>query len=259
MTSTTPLPSSPNPSSSLIDSVRQALLDLHRNPYPHIENPETCKKRASVALVIRIRPHFDHHKNTEAAQAQDAEAGSSSADPLEQFFAQKWVQEGDAEVVFIKRAARQGDRWTSHVALPGGKRDPEDADDKAVAIRETSEEIGLDLDSPDALFVGNLPERVVSTSWGKVPYDIDHAYFGFDRYNRTNYITESWFSVPLYFFGQSPICQLSTYSLEKLHPRTGCHSEFFSPRRCAHMNTSMYLIDLRDKEDQLSNPSLDPF
>jgi 8-oxo-dGTP pyrophosphatase MutT (NUDIX family) len=73
-------------------------------------------------------------------------------------------------VIFIKRAARVGDRWTSHVALPGGKRDPEDEDDRAVAIRETVEEIGLDLNSPDAFFVGNLPERVVSTSWGKVPY-----------------------------------------------------------------------------------------
>jgi 8-oxo-dGTP pyrophosphatase MutT (NUDIX family) len=79
------------------------------------------------------------------------------------------VQRGDPEVVFIKRAAREGDRWTSHVALPGGKRDPEDEDDKATAVRETSEEIGLDLNGRDAMFVGNLPERVVSTSWGKVP------------------------------------------------------------------------------------------
>lgn len=71
--------------------------------------------------------------------------------------------------MFIKRAAREGDRWTSHVALPGGKRDPEDEDDKATAVRETSEEIGLDLNGRDAMFVGNLPERVVSTSWGKVP------------------------------------------------------------------------------------------
>ncbi len=89
---------------------------------------------------------------------------------MEQFFSQPWAQEGDPEAVFIKRAARPGDRWTSHVALPGGKRDPEDADDKAVAVRETAEEIGLDLDSPNAFYVGNLPERVVSTSWGKVPY-----------------------------------------------------------------------------------------
>lgn len=79
------------------------------------------------------------------------------------------MQKGDPEVVFIKRAARVGDRWTSHVALPGGKRDPEDEDDKYTAVRETAEEIGLDLTTGDVVSVGNLPERVVSTSWGKVP------------------------------------------------------------------------------------------
>ena len=154
-------------SNSLVDSLRQTLLDLHQNPYPHIENPESCKKRASVALVVRVRPNYNHWPST--TSKEDAQPILSSTEQLERFFAQDWVREGDAEVVFIKRAARQGDRWTSHVALPGGKRDPGDADDKAVAVRETVEEIGLDLNSPDALFVGNLPERVVSTSWGKVP------------------------------------------------------------------------------------------
>lgn len=75
------------------------------------------------------------------------------------------MQNGDPEVVFIKRAAREGDRWTSHVALPGGKRDAEDESDRDVAVRETMEEIGLDLTSENAFYVGNLPERVVSTSW----------------------------------------------------------------------------------------------
>jgi 8-oxo-dGTP pyrophosphatase MutT (NUDIX family) len=63
-----------------------------------------------------------------------------------------------------------GDRWTGHVAFPGGKRDPEDTDDRAVAIRETSEEVGLDLTTNDYIYIGNLPERVVTTSWGSVPY-----------------------------------------------------------------------------------------
>jgi len=155
-----------NADSSLTDSLRQTLLDLHHNPYPHIENPDTCKKRASVALIIRVRPHFEHSPTKNSHTSED---NTSPEQRLDAFFNQEWVQKGDAEVVFIKRAARQGDRWTSHVALPGGKRDPEDEDDKAVAIRETSEEIGLDLTSSDALFVGNLPQRVVSTSWGKVP------------------------------------------------------------------------------------------
>lgn len=100
----------------------------------------------------------------ESTEHQDA------ATKLSNFFAQPWVQAGDPEVVFIKRAARVGDRWTSHVALPGGKRDPEDADDGATAIRETVEEIGLDLTDDSVVSVGNLPERVVKTSLGKVPF-----------------------------------------------------------------------------------------
>ncbi|KAE8449176.1 hypothetical protein EG329_008343 [Mollisiaceae sp. DMI_Dod_QoI] len=150
---------------ALINAVRDSLLSLIHDPYPYVPNPESCKKRASVSLIIRVRPHYEHWPSSCVAQAD-----SSSSDAfLHQFFDQSWVQHGDPEVVFIKRAARVGDRWTSHVALPGGKRDAEDADDKAVAIRETSEEIGLDLTTKDAFFVGNLPERVVSTSWGKVP------------------------------------------------------------------------------------------
>jgi len=89
---------------------------------------------------------------------------------LDSFFSQTWAQNGDPEVLFIKRAARPGDRWTSHVALPGGKRDPEDADDKATAIRETMEEVGIDLSNEQALFVGNLPQRVITTTdWGNTP------------------------------------------------------------------------------------------
>ncbi|KAI7647243.1 hypothetical protein KC322_g19292, partial [Hortaea werneckii] len=87
---------------------------------------------------------------------------------LDTFYAQDWVQHGDPEVLFIKRASRKGDRWTSHVALPGGKRDPEDADDQAAAIRESWEEVGLDVQA-HAISCGNLPQRLVTTHWGKKP------------------------------------------------------------------------------------------
>lgn len=160
-------PTANEDSSGLTTSLCTTLTDLSLNPYLHVPNPETCKKRASVALILRIRPHFNHYPSWSDVTSLDSKKPTSTQ--LEKFFAQEWVQRGDPEVVFIKRAAREGDRWTSHVALPGGKRDPEDEDDKATAIRETVEEIGLDLTAPEALFVGNLPERVVSTSWGKVP------------------------------------------------------------------------------------------
>ena len=153
----------PNITSSLLNT----LATLSQNPYPHVPNPASCKKRASVALILRIRPSHAHYPSWSDVASPDPKEPHSTQ--LENFFAQPWVQHGDPEIVFIKRAAREGDRWTSHVALPGGKRDLEDEDDKATAIRETVEEIGLDLKGSDALFVGNLPERVVSTSWGKVP------------------------------------------------------------------------------------------
>jgi 8-oxo-dGTP pyrophosphatase MutT (NUDIX family) len=90
-------------------------------------------------------------------------------DKLNAFFEQDWVKHGDPELLFIKRAARIGDKWNGHVALPGGKRDPEDDDDAVTAMREALEEVGIDLSPNNAIAVGNLPQRIVTTSWGKVP------------------------------------------------------------------------------------------
>jgi 8-oxo-dGTP pyrophosphatase MutT (NUDIX family) len=49
-------------------------------------------------------------------------------------------------VLLIRRAERAGDPWSGHFGLPGGRRDPEDADLGETARRETREEVGLDLD-----------------------------------------------------------------------------------------------------------------
>lgn len=51
----------------------------------------------------------------------------------------------DADILFIKRAEKQGDPWSGHMAFPGGHRELTDADLRAAAERETLEEIGLDL------------------------------------------------------------------------------------------------------------------
>ena len=40
------------------------------------------------------------------------------------------------------RTSRVGDKWSGHVAFPGGKREADDPDDRAAAARETAEEIG---------------------------------------------------------------------------------------------------------------------
>jgi len=64
-------------------------------------------------------------------------------------------------ILLIRRADRLGDPWSGHMALPGGRREAEDPDLLATVIRETHEEVGIDL-IPGQL-LGNLDDVVPRT------------------------------------------------------------------------------------------------
>jgi len=49
-------------------------------------------------------------------------------------------------ILLIKRAKREDDPWSGHVALPGGRRETQDKGLLETIIRETSEEVGITLD-----------------------------------------------------------------------------------------------------------------
>ena len=71
-------------------------------------------------------------------------------------------QAGEPELLLIKRAEHELDPWSGHVALPGGRHEPQDATLEETAVRETLEETGLDL-ARDSRILGTLDEISPST------------------------------------------------------------------------------------------------
>ena len=63
----------------------------------------------------------------------------------------------DLQLLFVKRADIIGDRWSGAVAFPGGRRDPDDANDMDTVFRESYEILGIPLSSSrDFIYLGRL-------------------------------------------------------------------------------------------------------
>lgn len=64
-------------------------------------------------------------------------------------------------MLVIRRAERAGDPWSGHMALPGGRQEGRDRDLVATAIRESREEVGIELTRTD--LAGALDDVVPRT------------------------------------------------------------------------------------------------
>lgn len=62
------------------------------------------------------------------------------------------------ELFFIERARHPNDPWSGNIGFPGGRREPDDADLRQTAERETREEVGIDLGG--ACYLGRLSDIV---------------------------------------------------------------------------------------------------
>lgn len=90
------------------------------------------------ALIARLADRLAARQSVVA----DAEASVRRAAVLAVF---RVATDGDLELLFIKRAEWEGDPWSGQVAFPGGRQEPADASLEETAVRETREELGVDV------------------------------------------------------------------------------------------------------------------
>ncbi len=81
-----------------------------------------------------------------------------------------------ARVLLMTRATVAGDPWSGQIALPGGHREPQDADLRATAVRETREELGVDL-TAHARYLGPLPPMQARARGRKLDMDVSPFVF----------------------------------------------------------------------------------
>lgn len=119
-----------------LDNIRAKL--ANRQPVPSEAGvAETLAESGGLNAVVQPAPLAGHRKAAVAAILRPSAAG-------------------ETEVLLIRRAERVGDPWSGHMAFPGGHQEPTDPDLFTTALRETLEEVGLDLTAHEHL--GQLDE-----------------------------------------------------------------------------------------------------
>jgi 8-oxo-dGTP pyrophosphatase MutT (NUDIX family) len=108
--------------------------------------------RITLALTARL-----HRLQERLARASNA----ADENPNLLWAAVALIVAPPESLLLIQRAERQGDPWSGHMALPGGRRDAVDQDLLATAIRESSEEVGISISRE--MLIGALPDVVPRT------------------------------------------------------------------------------------------------
>ncbi len=100
--------------------------------------PELDRPPDLDQIVARVR----RHSPVLAAEAHDRGLAAATALILHD------DSLSGPRVLLIERTVRESDHWSGHMALPGGRPHPSDPDLRATAVRETREEVGIQLPPP---------------------------------------------------------------------------------------------------------------
>lgn len=84
------------------------------------------------------------------------------------------------ELLLMRRVARDGDRWSGQISMPGGMASKDDRDSRATAQRETYEEVGLDLGSHGRV-LGRSDDQVAIAKGRPLPMAITPWVFALER------------------------------------------------------------------------------
>jgi 8-oxo-dGTP pyrophosphatase MutT (NUDIX family) len=97
--------------------------------------------------IVSLRQRLSHPSSVEGVEKSNEPAAAVAIilDP----------SRDGGSVLLIKRRDREGDPWSGQIAFPGGHRSASDATLLQTAVRETSEEVGIELNEHDV--VGVLP------------------------------------------------------------------------------------------------------
>ena len=120
------------------------------------------KRKACVAIILRLHNVYNDEINEKTTRILPSKLNDIKAvkELIEHLKTNGKEEEFQVEILFIKRATRETDRWSGQVAFPGGKKEQQDKYDISTATRETREEISLDLDNKEHFaYIGRLDDK----------------------------------------------------------------------------------------------------
>ncbi len=102
----------------------------------------------------------------------------------------------DLEALFVKRVISESDPWSGQIALPGGKFEVADGDLRGTVLRETMEEVGVDiLRCCRILGIMRVSRTVVRPAMKILPFVVFEENRSLIRLNTRELQTHHWVSL----------------------------------------------------------------